>query len=101
MSDNNSFIPMEIGKNQKIQEIVEKGDSLLTDVSNSLDSVKKTMSMPIAQLATLGTGVSSLVPAIRSATQTVETNTAGLYKLANARVGDTLKKARNGTSGVP
>ena len=52
--------------------------------------------MPIAQLATLGAGVSSLIPALHTVTQTTTVNTQGLYYLANAGVGDALKVARNG-----
>ena len=51
--------------------------------------------MPIAQLATLGTGVSSLIPALRTFTQTTSVSSQGLYQLANAGVGDTLKVAKN------
>ena len=54
--------------------------------------------MPIAQLATLGAGVSSLIPALHTVTQTTTVNTQGLYYLANAGVGDALKVARNGNS---
>lgn len=52
--------------------------------------------MPIAQLATLGAGVSSLIPALRTVTQTTSMNTQGLYRLANQSIGDTLKVAKNG-----
>ena len=52
--------------------------------------------MPIAELALLGTGVASLIPALRTVTQTTTFNTQGLYQLANAGVGDTLKIAKNG-----
>ena len=62
----------------------------LFDITN-----KKTLSMPIAQLATLGAGVSSLIPALRTITQTT-IETQGLYRLANEAVGDTLKVAKNG-----
>ena len=56
----------------------------------------KTLSVPIAELALLGTGVASLIPALRKVTQTTTFNTQGLYQLANAGVGDTLKIAKNG-----
>ena len=59
---------------------------------------KVSFSMPIAQLATLGAGVSSLIPALHTVTQTTTVNTQGLYYLANAGVGDSLKVARNGNS---
>lgn len=53
--------------------------------------------LPIAQLETLGGGVSSLVPAFRTITQTSSTDMAGLYQLANEGIGDTLKRAKDGT----
>lgn len=62
-----------------------------TEIANT-----KTFSMPIAELALLGTGVASLIPALRTVTQTTTFNTQGVYQLANAGVGDALKIARNG-----
>lgn len=62
-----------------------------TDIANC-----QSLSMPIAQLSTLGAGVSSLLPALRTVTQTTTVNTQGLYQLANAGVGDVLKVAKNG-----
>ncbi len=77
-------------------DIVEMTDSLLLDARNSAIPAEKTISMPIAQLSTLGAGVSSLVPAFNTVTQTMTMNTQGLYQLANASIGDTLKVAKNG-----
>lgn len=62
-----------------------------TEIANT-----KTFSMPIAELALLGTGVASLIPALRTVTQTTTFNTQGVYQLANAGVGDALKIVRNG-----
>lgn len=76
-------------------DLVELTDGILMDARTDL-SKKNTLSMPIAQLATLGTGVSSLIPALRTVTQTTTINTSGLYRLANEAVGDTLKTAKNG-----
>lgn len=75
--------------------LIEITDGILFDVRADI-STKNTLSMPIAQLATLGAGVSSLLPALRTVTQTTTINTQGLYQLANAAVGDTLKAANNG-----
>jgi len=52
--------------------------------------------MPIAELITSGAGVASLLPALRTVTQTVTISTQGLYQLVNAGVGDVLKAAKNG-----
>ena len=70
-------------------------DEILLDARTDI-SKKNTISMPIAQLATLGAGVSSLIPALRTVTQTTTVSTQGLYQLANASVGDALKVAKNG-----
>lgn len=56
---------------------------------------KPVISMPIAQLATLGAGAASLLPVFRTVTQATTVHTEGLYRLANAGVGDVLKIARN------
>lgn len=75
--------------------LLEVTHGLLMDVRTTLDS-KKTMSVPIAELATLGAGVSSLIPALNMVTQTITIAKDGLYTLANAGVGDVLKVAKNG-----
>ena len=53
-------------------------------------------SIPVAELSTLGAGISSLVPAFHTVTQTVSVPVDGLYKIANAAPGDVLKIARDG-----
>lgn len=82
---------------EKINEsaLMEITNGLLFDARAKIPE-KKTFSVPLAQLATLGAGVSSLLPALRTVTQTTTINTTGLYQLANAAVGDTLKVAKNG-----
>lgn len=75
--------------------LLEVTYGLLMDARTTLDS-KKTMSIPIAELATLGAGVSSLIPALNTVTQTTTIAKDGLYTLANAGVGDVLKVAKNG-----
>lgn len=63
----------------------------------SCDILKSTaISVPIAQLATLGAGVSSLIPALRTVTQTTTLNGEGLYRWVNQAAGDVLKSAKNG-----
>ena len=86
------------GKTAPVDEedaLLEVTHGLLMDVRTTLDS-KKTMSVPIAELATLGAGVSSLIPALNTVTQTITIAKDGLYTLANAGVGDDLKVAKNG-----
>ncbi|MBO6240532.1 MAG: hypothetical protein J6O61_06770 [Butyrivibrio sp.] len=77
-------------------EIVKTSEELLLEVRNESIPKDKSIAMPIAELSTLGAGVSSLIPAFNTVTQTTTMNVAGLYKLANASVGDTLKIAKNG-----
>lgn len=72
-------------------------DSLLADVRKSIEN-GKTMSIPIAELANLGAGVSSLIPAFNTVTQTVTFSTSGLFRVANAAAGDSLKIAKNGNA---
>lgn len=76
-------------------DLLEITEGMLLDARTDLSS-KKTLSVPIAELATLGAGVSSLIPAINTVTQTTAVSTQGLYQLANAGVGDVLKVAKNG-----
>ena len=54
------------------------------------------ISVPIAQLASLGAGVSALIPALRTVTQTAELEGEGLYRWVNKSAGDVLKSAKNG-----
>lgn len=70
------------------------GEMLADARSMQLENVS--YSVPIAQLSTLGAGVSSLFPAFRTATQTTAADVTGLYRLANAGVGDNLKVAKDG-----
>ena len=75
--------------------LVKVTEGILTDTRTDISAVSS-LSMPIAQLSTLGAGVSSLLPALRTVTQTTTVNTQGLYRLANESVGDVLKVAKNG-----
>lgn len=75
--------------------LLEITQGMLVDTRTTLDS-KKSLSVPIAELATLGAGVSSLIPALNTITQTTTIAMDELYTLANAGVGDVLKVAKNG-----
>ena len=87
----------ELAPSEEINEngLTEIANGLLFDARAEIPE-QKTLSVPLAQLATLGAGVSSLLPALRTVMQTTTVNTSGLYQLANAAVGDTLKVAKNG-----
>lgn len=76
-------------------DLIKITEGLLLDTQTNITR-ENTLSIPITQLAALGTGVSSLLPMLRTVTQTTMINTSGLYYLANEVVGDTLKVAKNG-----
>lgn len=80
---------------RECNDLAEMTEEMLLDARKEIANTK-TPSAPIAELALLGTGVASLIPALRKVTQTTTFNTQGLYQLANAGVGDTLKIAKNG-----
>lgn len=76
-------------------DIIELTEGMLLDARATINS-KNTLSVPIAELSILGAGVSSLIPALNTVTQTTTFATEGLYHLANAGVSDVLKVAKNG-----
>ena len=80
---------------RECNDLAEMTEEMLLDARKEIANTK-TLSAPIAELALLGTGVASLIPALRKVTQTTTSNTQGLYQVANAGVGDTLKIAKNG-----
>lgn len=80
---------------RECNDLAEMTEEMLLDARKEIANTK-TLSAPIAELALLGIGVASLIPALRKVTQTTTFNTQGLYQLANAGVGDTLKISKNG-----
>lgn len=78
-------------------ELIELTEGLLMDARASINS-NKTLSVPIAELSALGAGISSLIPAFNTVTQTTSIATDGLFRVANAAAGDTLKIAKNGNA---
>ena len=76
-------------------DLISITDDILFDSTANIYN-KTVTCMPIEQLSTLGAGIASLLPAFRTVTQTTSVHVDGLYKLANAGVGDTLKLAKNG-----
>lgn len=85
---------IEINRND-LPNLEKDASELLCD-EVGLSTERQKISIPIAQMAGLGAGVASLIPALRSITQTTTIPADGLYRLANAAVGDTLKVAKNG-----
>lgn len=78
-------------------DLVSITDNILLDVRTDLSQLN-TISLPISQLTTLGTGVSSLLPAFRTVTQTSTVAGGGLYRVVNKAASDTLKVAKDGYS---
>lgn len=72
-------------------------DDLLKDARRAIDT-KEALELPIAELSFLGASVASLLPVLNTLTDTKTFNTDGLFRIANAAVGDTLKMAKNGNA---
>lgn len=77
------------------KDLVKISEDLLIDTRTEINK-SQSLSMPIAELVTLGAGVASLLPTLQTVTQATTLNARGLYQLANASVGDVLKAAKNG-----
>ena len=86
---------IKIGNNSDLEkvndevELVELTEGLLQEARATIEK-NKVLSVPISGLATLGTGVATLLPALNKLTGSNET----FYRLANAAVGDSLKLAK-------
>lgn len=76
-------------------DLMQMSNGIFLDTKASLAD-KKTMRVPIAELATLGAGISALIPSLNTVTQTAMANGQGLYRLVNAGTGDVLKTAKDG-----
>lgn len=87
--ENNNLIP------KTDESISELTSNLLLDVRTDLTK-RNTINLPISSLAGLGAGVTELIPALRTVTQTTTINGSGLYQLANKSTGDVLKIAKDG-----
>ncbi len=77
-------------------DLVSTSEQLLMEVSTDL-SVRDSVRLPISEIASLGGAFSSLLPSLRTITQTASTSGAGLYQLANAGIGDVLKASKDGS----
>lgn len=83
--------------NDSQYNIIEISEELLQDARKNVDS-NSVVSIPIVELSTLGAGISSLIPAFNTVTQTTTITGEKLYKIANASIGDTLKIAKDGNA---
>ena len=78
-------------------ELVELTEGLLIEARAAINN-NNVLCVPIGKLSALGSGISSLMPQFNTITHTTTMNTNGLYRIANAAAGDTLKIARNGNA---
>lgn len=74
-------------------DLIEVADNILLTVREDISQCKK-MSMPIAQLSTLGAGVASMLPAFRTVTQTTNIAGEGLYRAVNKAATDVFKMSK-------
>ena len=70
-------------------------DMIMADMETDIER-ERAFVLPIGELSSLGAAAASLLPAFRTITQTTAVDTSGLFRLANATVGDTLKVAKDG-----
>jgi hypothetical protein len=80
---------------RKEKDLAELTERMLLDEYDSIRS-DKVLSVPIAGLSALGVGVSSMIPALNTITHTITIPMEGVYKVANAELGDVLKMAKDG-----
>lgn len=94
----NEIIKKEENEIQKASE----NEGLLVDANNQLEEVRlsivqeNTISIPIAELSSLGTAICSMIPSLRKITHKISFATNGLYRIVNAETGDILKNAKDG-----
>lgn len=77
-------------------DLVSSSEQMLMEVSTDL-SIRDSVRLPISEIASLGGAISSLLPSLRTITQTASTSGGGLYQLANAGIGDVLKASKDGS----
>lgn len=56
----------------------------------------RTLRVPVSELAALGSGAASFLPGLRTVTQTLTVDADGLFCLANAAAGESLKLTQDG-----
>lgn len=88
-NDNNTE-PVALGDN--LEEVAR---GILYDTAADI-SKKRIRSIPIAELASLGAGVSFLMPSMESITQVLTASGNSLYKLADAEISEVIEAAKTG-----
>ena len=64
-------------------QLTELSEELLSDARNSAIPSNVSYKLPIAEISTLGAGVSSLIPALNTVTQSTTIGGQGLYRVVN------------------
>lgn len=83
----------DMNENSEIMGLEELTDSEMLDITAAINS-DKAVRVPIAELATLGAGVSSLLPAFHTVTQEINIDTKGLYRITNQEAGEVLQASK-------
>lgn len=83
-------------ENEDKSDLIQITEDLLFDTRTNIKNLS-TISIPIAELATLGSGVSSLLPSLRTVTTTTSIDMQGLFTVKNLATGDILKMAKDKT----
>ncbi len=78
-------------------DLIKLSEVILMETRECI-TAPNTISIPVASLAGLGGVVSSLIPALRTVTQTTAIDTSGLYRVANMGATDTLKINKKGNN---
>ena len=76
-------------------DLIQLTEDMLDEARASIDN-SDTLSVPVAELATLGAGVASILPTLNTVTQKVSIEGGGLFKVINMGAGDALKATKGG-----
>ena len=77
------------------EALINRAEELVKDANRDISELAY-ISMPLAQIASLGAGVAQLLPVFQNVAQNAPVGTETLYRVANAGVGDALKMAKDG-----
>ena len=76
-------------------DLIQLTEDMLDEARATIDN-SDTLSVPVAELATLGAGVASILPTLNTVTQSVSIGGGGLFKVINMGAGDALKATKGG-----
>lgn len=76
-------------------DLIQLTEDMLDEARAAIDN-SDTLSVPVAELATLGAGVASMLPTLNTVTQKVSIGSEGLFRVINMGAGDALKATKGG-----